>query len=184
MGAGGGSGAESDSAIPATLRDALTARLDNLGEAKESAQIASVVGRSFSPFLVGAVSGIRGAALPAYLERLLSSGLAYRRHTPRGENFEFKHPLVRDAAYESLLRPRRRALHAAVFAAMQEDVDDRADEYANELAGHAFRGELWQEAAHYLRRAGYRPLAGGVREVDCRKGEADDLPGSRVMRRE
>jgi class 3 adenylate cyclase/tetratricopeptide (TPR) repeat protein len=167
------SGAESDSAIPATLRDALTARLDNLGEAKEIAQIASVVGRSFSPLLVGAVSGISGGALNDSLERLLSSGLAYRRHTPRGENFEFKHALVRDTAYESLLRPRRRALHAAVFAAMQADVDDRADEYANELGGHAFRGELWQEAAHYLRRAGQRAIrSSAFREAQSRLEQA------------
>jgi len=107
-------GAERDSAIPATLRDALAARLDKLGDAKEIAQIASVIGRTFSPSLVEAVAGKAGSRLDGALERLVASGLAYRLHTPKGEIFEFKHALVRDAAYESLLRPRRRALHEQV----------------------------------------------------------------------
>ena len=107
-------GSDSGDAIPETLRDALTARLDRLGEAKRVAQLASVIGRVFPLPLLQAASGMDTNALQASLDQLVSSGLAYRRTLSGGEDYAFKHALIRDCAYQSLLRDERRDLHRRV----------------------------------------------------------------------
>ncbi|MFT5392058.1 MAG: class 3 adenylate cyclase/tetratricopeptide (TPR) repeat protein [Gammaproteobacteria bacterium] len=118
-------GADSADAIPQTLRDALTARLDRLGEAKRLAQLASVIGRVFSLQLLQAASGLDPAGVQASLEQLLSSGLAYRRTLSGGDEFAFKHALIRDCAYQSLLRDERRGLHQKVANALANAGDSR-----------------------------------------------------------
>ena len=90
--------------VPATLHDSLMARLDRLGPAKDIAQVASVIGQQFSPELLAAVVPYSGEELSTALQRLVDAGLAYRTGRPADETYSFKHALLRDVAYENLLR--------------------------------------------------------------------------------
>ena len=104
--------------IPATLHDSLMARLDRLGPAKEVAQIASVVGREFSYELLLAVSAMPEGDLQSALAKLGDAELIYARGIPPEATYSFKHALIQDAAYEALLKSRRRELHRRVAVAM------------------------------------------------------------------
>ena len=99
-------------AIPATLHDSLMARLDRLGPAKEVAQIGACIGREFDHELLAAVVPLPEADLVAALDRLVAAELVFRRGIPPATTYIFKHALVRDAAYQSLLRKSRQDLHA------------------------------------------------------------------------
>jgi predicted ATPase len=102
-------------AIPATLADSLTARLDRLTDAKGVAQLGAAIGRQFSYELLAAVSkrtaSVDSRALWRNLARLVDAGLLFVEHNPRGETYTFKHALIQDAAYESLLRTTRVQYH-------------------------------------------------------------------------
>jgi tetratricopeptide (TPR) repeat protein len=100
--------------IPATLRDSLMARLDRFMPVKEVAQIGAAIGREFSYELIAAVAPMPQAQLDDSLARLSESGLAFRRGTPPDAVYTFKHALVQDAAYDSLLKSRRQDLHAKI----------------------------------------------------------------------
>jgi class 3 adenylate cyclase len=100
--------------IPATLRDSLMARLDRFMPVKEIAQIGAAIGREFSYELVAAVAPMPQAQLDDALVRLSESGLAFRRGTPPDAIYTFKHALVQDAAYDSLLKSRRQELHGKI----------------------------------------------------------------------
>lgn len=89
--------------IPATLKDSLTARLDRLESVKEVAQIGAIIGREFTPKLLASISQLSGVQLEDALDRLVNSGLMFRRGVPPDVRYTFKHALVRDAAYETLL---------------------------------------------------------------------------------
>ena len=106
--------------IPATLRDSLMARLDRYTPAKEIAQIGAAIGREFSYELIAAVAPGPKAVLKHMLERLTASGLAFRRGTPAEATYSFKHALVQDAAYDSLLKSKRQELHAKIARAIEE----------------------------------------------------------------
>jgi predicted ATPase len=108
--------------IPATLQDSLRARLDQLGRAKEIAQLASVIGREFSYELLRAVSALSDEELRSGLARLADAELIYARGLPPQANYRFKHALIQDAAYEALLKSKRRELHAAVARTITEKV--------------------------------------------------------------
>jgi predicted ATPase len=101
-------------AIPTTLHDSLMARLDRLAPVKEVAQIGAVIGREFSHELLAAVASISANQLADALEQLISSELVFRRGAPPEATYTFKHALVQDAAYQSLLRSRRQQLHARI----------------------------------------------------------------------
>ena len=107
-------------AIPATLHDSLVARLDRLTLVKEVAQIGAVIGREFSHALLAAVVDRPEAELLATLDQLVSSELVFRNGMPPEAVYTFKHALVRDAAYESLLKSRRHQLHARIAATLEE----------------------------------------------------------------
>jgi class 3 adenylate cyclase/predicted ATPase len=107
-------------AIPATLYDSLMARLDRSAPVKEVAQIGACIGREFSYALLAAVAGRPEAELRAALHQLLASGLIFRRGRPPSTVYTFKHALVQEAAYRSLLRSRRRQLHGTIAAALEE----------------------------------------------------------------
>jgi predicted ATPase len=98
--------------VPPSLHASLMARLDRLGPAKEMAQIGSVIGREFSHVLLASVAHKDEAALRSGLDALTSSGLLFRQGVPPKATYLFKHALVRDAAYGTLLREPRRVLHA------------------------------------------------------------------------
>ena len=141
--------------IPTTLQDLLMERLDRMGPAKELAQHAAVIGRSFTLDLLEAVSGTDARALDRDLEELVHAGLVYRRGGATS-SYEFKHALVRDAAYQSLLRRERQACHHRVATALTQAAEDNPP---LELMAHHFEegGDL-DRAARLWREAGGRAL--------------------------
>lgn len=139
--------------IPASLRDLLMARLDRLGPVKELAQIGACIGREFSHELVARIWNGRDQSLENSLETLVSSGLVARRDSPPGAVYTFKHALVQDAAYDSLLRSRRGELHAMIADALENDCAEGAISAPEWLAhhhtqaGHIARAiPLWRDA--------------------------------------
>ncbi|MEO8627148.1 MAG: adenylate/guanylate cyclase domain-containing protein [Betaproteobacteria bacterium] len=138
-------GSTTSIAIPATLRDSLMARLDRVTAVKEIAQIGAAIGREFSYELISAVAALPKTALDDVLTRLTDSGLAFRRGAGSEAVYVFKHALVQDAAYESLLKSRRRNLHREIAVWYERE---RAGELSL-LAHH------WELAEDKLRAAGY-----------------------------
>ena len=106
--------------IPATLRNLLMARLDRFAPVREIAQIGAAIGREFSYELIEAVAPMPQAQIDDALTRLCESGLAFRRGTPPDAVYTFKHALVQDAAYESLLKTRRQELHAKIARVIEQ----------------------------------------------------------------
>ncbi len=147
-------------AIPATLHASLIARLDRLGPtAKETAQIGAVIGREFSDELIRPVAQRPEPDLEAALDRLTDAGLLFRRGTPPHASYLFKHALVQDAAYATLLRARRRQLHEAIAAALEREFPETVATQPELLAHHCTEAGLTEEAVQYWRRAGERALA-------------------------
>jgi hypothetical protein len=110
--------------VPLTLQDSLAARLDRLGNAREIAQVASVIGRQFSYALLAAISGASSADLMGGLARLKASGLVLDANGVEESRYGFNHSLVQEAAYESLARDRRQKLHAAIADALSAAADE------------------------------------------------------------
>ncbi|HTY67704.1 MAG TPA: adenylate/guanylate cyclase domain-containing protein [Alphaproteobacteria bacterium] len=123
-------------AVPATLQDSLMARLDRLGEAKDVAQIAAVIGRQFSHSLLAAVAPGSGADLDRALERLIQSEIVFPQRQALEPGYSFRHALMRDAAYDSLLRARRQALHGRVAKALEQEFPAIVAEEPELLAYH------------------------------------------------
>jgi predicted ATPase/class 3 adenylate cyclase len=141
-------------AIPATLQDSLTARLDRLIPVKEVAQIGAAIGREFSYELLALVTSLRENELHEALARLEESELVYRRGTPPHATFAFKHALVQDAAYESLLRSKRQQMHAAVAQAIVEHFPEKTTAQPEILARHYSEAGLAEQAVGYWLKAG------------------------------
>jgi len=134
--------------LPTTLRESLTARLGRLGTAKEVAQLASVIGRSFSLSLLSAISAQSTAELERDLRRLVQSGLANRRGFGAHTRYAFKHALVRDAAYDSLLRRERQQIHLRIALALEEQRRLGLDDVPSELVAHHYMlGEQYGAAS-------------------------------------
>jgi class 3 adenylate cyclase/tetratricopeptide (TPR) repeat protein len=149
---------EDHAVVPATLKDSLMARLDRLGPAREVAQIASVIGRQFTFALLGAVAARGDGELEAALARLIAAGIVFPEGRGVERSFSFKHVLVRDAAYDSLLLGRRRDWHERIARALEERFPSLA---ANEpeLLGHHFgEARLAGPACDYRMRAGDRAV--------------------------
>ena len=125
--------------IPATLADSLMARLDRLSAAKEVAQRASVLGREFSYPLLAAVVGLEEAALRHGLARLDEAEILFVRGEPPQATYTFKHALVQEAAYESLLKRTRRQLHSHVVDVILAQFPERAAAEPELVARHAER---------------------------------------------
>ena len=117
---------EDNAAVPATLKDSLMARLDRLGEARDVAQITSVIGRQFTFALLDAIAPQRDAELEAALARLGAAGIVFPEGRSQERSYSFKHALVRDAAYESLLLSRRREWHERIARALEERFPETA----------------------------------------------------------
>jgi predicted ATPase len=146
-------------AIPATLHDSLLARLDRLGPAKAVAQIAACIGRDFSNEVLSVVAPVSGEELQGALNRLVASGLVVRQGARSAGNYAFRHALLRDAAYSTLLRSRRQHLHGLIGEAIEHLFGDRLDELAGVLAHHFEQANASQKAAFYFERAGDRAAA-------------------------
>jgi len=143
-----------DSAVPATLKDSLTARLDRLGGAREVAQIAAVIGRQFTFALLEAAAGKSAGELEGMLAKLVTAGIVFPEERGLERSFVFKHALVRDAAYESLLLTRRRQWHTRVAHALEQRFGDLAAREPELLAYHFAEAEQHSPACDYRMRAG------------------------------
>jgi predicted ATPase len=141
-------------AIPATLHDSLIARLDRLGPVKEVAQIGAVIGREFSHEQLTAVSPLAADKLGEALDQLVRSELAFRRGAPPKASYAFKHALIQDAAYQSLLKSKRQQLHARIAQALEERLTDAGETGPEVLARHLTEAGLAERAIPYWRRAG------------------------------
>jgi class 3 adenylate cyclase/pimeloyl-ACP methyl ester carboxylesterase len=141
-------------AIPATLQDSLMARLDRLAPAREVAQIAACIGREFDEEVVGAVAGYPEPQLTAVLDQLCRAGLIQRRGTPPHHTYSFKHALVRDAAYATLLKSPRQQLHAHIAQAMERLRPEITAGQPEIVAYHFIEGGLPDQGAIYLLAAG------------------------------
>jgi hypothetical protein len=153
-----GSGDEDALAIPDTLRDSLTARLDRLGPARETAQLASALGREFSHALLRAVSPLDEQALDASLARLCGAELLQRRGSARAARYTFKHRLIQDAAYESLAAGARRAHHRNIARVLEEGEGDQEPPRPELLAHHHAEGGQHAQAVSYVQKAGQLAL--------------------------
>jgi len=137
-------------AIPSTLHASLLARLDRLASVKDVAQIGAVIGREFSFELLRAVAAIEEPVLRAALDQLVASALVLRSGGSRIGSYQFKHALVRDAAYSMLLRQRRQELHALVAHALEEDFPEMIKTHPEVLAHHHRQAGHASEAIRYL----------------------------------
>jgi predicted ATPase len=146
-------------AVPASLHASLMARLDRLGPAKEVAQIGAAIGREFSHSLLAASVGKPEAELTSALDRLVQSGLLFRQGVPPHASYLFKHALVQDTAYGSLLREPRRALHARIADVLERQFADIAESQPELLARHCTEAGLIEKAADFWGKAGQRSLA-------------------------
>ena len=134
------------------------ARLDRLGSAKEIAQIGAAIGREFSHALLAAVASKPEAELHMALDRLVAAGLLFRQGVPPHATYLFKHALVQDAAYGTLLREPRRALHARIGETLENRVADIAESQPELLARHCTEAGLTEKAVSLWGNAGQRSL--------------------------
>jgi class 3 adenylate cyclase/tetratricopeptide (TPR) repeat protein len=146
-------------AIPASLQASLLARLDRLAPVREVAQIGAALGRQFSHELIGAVARMPSEQLDEALAQLVGAELIYRRGTPPDAEYTFKHALVQDAAYDSLLRNRRRQLHARIAAALEGRFPEIVAAQPALLAHHCEEAGLAEKAIDYWLVAGRQAWA-------------------------
>jgi class 3 adenylate cyclase len=139
--------------VPSTLQASLMARLDRLPAARQVAQIGAVIGREFSLEVISAVARMPDTQLVQGINELIISGLVFRRGPPSETSYIFKHALIQDVAYESLLRGRRADIHARVVEVLERDADGAASTLAL-LGYHCAEGGLTAKAAGYFRQAG------------------------------
>jgi predicted ATPase/DNA-binding winged helix-turn-helix (wHTH) protein len=140
--------------IPATLHASLIARLDRVATVKEVAQIGSAIGREFPYALIAAVAALPEDDLQAALQQLVGAELIFQRGVPPNARYSFKHALVQDAAYASLLRGRRQELHAQIASVLEARFSDVAASEPEVLAHHFTAAGLAEQAVHYWQRAG------------------------------
>ncbi|MFI4996632.1 MAG: AAA family ATPase [Hyphomicrobiales bacterium] len=176
--------------VPATLQASLTARLDRLGPAKEVAQIGAAIGREFSYPLLAAVAQKSETELAFALDRLTEAGLVFRQGTPPHASYLFKHALVQDAGYASLLRGRRQEIHTRIAQALEESFQTLASAEPELLAYHFALANLPERACAYYELAGDRAAsrseyAEAISHFNTALAEAAKLPrGAENSRRE
>jgi class 3 adenylate cyclase/predicted ATPase len=176
-------------AVPASLHASLMARLDRLGPAKEVAQIGSAIGREFSHVLLAAVARKSELELTSALDRLIQAGLLFRQGVPPQTSYLFKHALVQDAAYGTLLREPRRALHARIAETLESQFAETAESQPEILAHHCTEAGLIEKAASLWGKAGQRSLdRSALAEAAAQFARALEqiatLPGTPALRRE
>jgi class 3 adenylate cyclase/predicted ATPase len=175
--------------VPASLHASLMARLDRLGPAKEIAQIGAAIGREFSYALLAVVVSEPERNLQSALDRLTAAGLLFRQGTPPHATYLFKHALVQDAAYGTLLRGPRRALHARIAEAIEQYFADIAEGRPELLARHYSEAGAIERAASLWSKAGQRSLErSALVEASEQLVRAGDLmaslPSTAALRRE
>ena len=175
--------------VPASLHASLMARLDRLGPAKEVAQIGSAIGREFSHALLQAVVRKPEAELQFALDRIVTAGLLFRQGVPPHATYLFKHALVQDAAYGSLLREPRRALHARVAETLETEFQEVAENQPELVARHCTEAGLIEKAASLWGKAGERSLqrsalVEAMEQLTRALGQVATLPSTPALRRE
>jgi class 3 adenylate cyclase/predicted ATPase len=176
-------------AVPASLHASLMARLDRLGAAKEVAQIGAAIGREFSHGLLAAVVRKPEEELASSLDRLNRAGLLFCKGVPPHATYLFKHALVQEAAYGTLLRQPRRALHARIAETIESQFADIANSQPDLLARHYTEAGLIDKAATLWGKAGERSLGRSARveaveQLTRALGQIATLPTSPALRRE
>jgi class 3 adenylate cyclase/tetratricopeptide (TPR) repeat protein len=149
-----GSGRITGREIPATLHDSLMARLDRLGPAKEVLQIGAVIGSEFSYGLLQAVHPILEEKLQRAIRSATDAELIYVRGIPPDAAYQFKHALIRDTAYEALLRSRRKELHSHIAEVLVEQFPETVTSAPELLAHHYTEAGVVEQAISYWQRAG------------------------------
>jgi predicted ATPase len=141
--------------VPGSLQDSLMARLDRSASMREVAQIAAVIGREFSLELLIAVSELGIEALHSALNLLIDAALVF----PKGpRHYIFKHALVQDAAYQSLLKAKRKSLHASIANALEQEFAETAENDPELIAHHFSEAGLDEQARQYWMKAGRRSI--------------------------
>jgi class 3 adenylate cyclase/predicted ATPase len=176
-------------AVPASLHASLMARLDRLGPAKEVAQIGAAIGREFSHALLASVARKPDTELASALDRLVEAGLLFRQSMPPYASYLFKHALVQDAAYGTLLRENRRALHARIAETLESQFAETAESRPEILAAHCTEAGLIERAAGLWGRAGQRSLdrsalVEAAAQLTRALEQIATLPGTPALRRE
>ena len=176
-------------AVPASLHASLMARLDRLGPAKEVAQIGAAIGREVSHALLAAVVRKAEVELGSALDRLIAAGLLFRQGVPPHATYLFKHALVRDAAYGTLLREPRRALHALIAEPLETQFAEIAESQPELLARHCTEAGLIEKAAGLWGKAGQRSLersalVEAVAQLTRALDQIATLPQTPTLRRE
>jgi class 3 adenylate cyclase/predicted ATPase len=145
-------------AIPTTLHDSLMARLDRLGAAKGIAQLGATLGRQFAYEVLQAVSHLDEAAVQHELGRLVEAELLYQRGVPPQAMYTFKHALIQDTAYQSLLRSTRQQYHQLIGQTLEERFPETAENQPELLAHHYTEAGFREQAIGYWQRAGQQVL--------------------------
>src|SRR5713101_7544682 len=176
-------------AVPASLHASLMARLDRIGPATEVAQIGAAIGREFSHALLASVARKPEAELGSAIGRLIQAGLLFRQGVPPHATYLFKHALVQDAAYGTMLREPRRALHARIAETLESRFAETAEREPEIPAHHCAEAGLIEKAAGLWGKAGQRSLArSALVEAAAQFARALEqiatLPGTAALRHE
>jgi class 3 adenylate cyclase/tetratricopeptide (TPR) repeat protein len=145
-------------AIPSTLQDSLMARLDRLAPIKEIAQIGATIGREFPLDLLETVSPIQGVALQDALDQLMAAGLVFGHRSLSQVTYAFKHALVQETAYATLLKSRRQQLHQRIAESLRDRFPERAEREPGIVAHHFTRAGLPKTAIEWWGHAGARAM--------------------------
>jgi predicted ATPase len=176
-------------AVPASLQASLMSRLDRLGPAKDVAQVGAAIGREFPHMLLAAVVRKPEKELDSDLNRLIAAGLLFRQGTPPHASYLFKHALVQDAAYGTLLREPRRVLHARIAEILESQFAEIAESQPELLARHYTKADLIEKSARLWGKAGQRSqehsaLVEGAEQLGQALAQIATLPSTPDLRRE
>ena len=175
--------------VPASLQASLMSRLDRLGPAKDVAQVAAAIGREFPYTLLAAVAGKPEVELNSALDRLIAAGLLFRQGIPPHASYLFKHALVQDAAYSTLLREPTRVLHARIAEILEGQFPETAESQPELLARHYTKADLIDKSARLWSKAGLRSqersaLVEAAEQLGHALAQIETLPSTPDLRRE
>ena len=176
-------------AVPASLQASLMSRLDRLGPAKNVAQVGAAIGRAFPHMLLAALVRKPKEELDSDLDRLIAAGLLFRHGTPPHASYLFKHALVQDVAYSTLLREPRRALHARIAETLESQFPEIAESQPELLARHYTKADLIEKSARLWGKAGQRSqersaLVEAAEQLGQALAQIATLPSTADLRRE
>ena len=176
-------------AVPASLQASLMSRLDRLGPAKNVAQVGAAIGRAFPHMLLAALARKPKEELDSDLDRLIAAGLLFRHGTPPYANYLFKHALVQDVAYSTLLREQRRTLHARIAEILESQFAEIAESQPELLARHYTKADLIEKSARLWGKAGQRSqersaLVEAAEQLGQALAQIATLPSTSDLRRE